>query len=68
MTIETIENQNSEDLGIRPVTIHIDPSLHTAMRELAKKRQVHLSYVYAEAVESYLDQQVAKQSKKTLVR
>ena len=65
----TQQNQSSVDeLGIRPITIQIDPSLHLAMRELAKKRQVHLSYVYAEAVEAYLDQQVAKQAKKSLAR
>lgn len=68
MTNETMTNETNEDLGIRPITIQIDPSLHVAMRELAKKRQVHLSYVYAEAVENYLDQQVAKQAKKTMVR
>lgn len=55
---------NEIESGIKPITIQIDPSLHLAMRELAKRKQVHTSFLYGEAVEKFLDEQAKKPSKK----
>lgn len=53
---------NDRDFGFRSITIQIDPSLHMAMRELSKKKQVHLSYLYGEAIEQYIDAAAAKKT------
>jgi predicted transcriptional regulator len=44
----------------RPVTIRLDLDLHRAMKKLAKERRVHISYLYQEACEEYLNKAVQK--------
>lgn len=61
-------NEDKLDLEIQNVTIKIDPALHLAMKDLAKRRQVHVAYLYAEAVEAYLDRFAAKQAKQRISR
>jgi len=45
------------DLAPKMVTIHIDGSYHSAMKQLAKKKRVLISLLYEQAVEAFLDTQ-----------
>jgi len=45
------------------VTIVIDPELHLAMKMLAKKKLVHISLLYSEAIQEFLDKQVKSKPK-----
>lgn len=42
---------------MRPVTINIEPSIHNAMKYLAKSKRVHISLLYEQAAEAFLNLQ-----------
>lgn len=57
MSIETVQ----------PVTIRIDPTIHNAMRTMARQQRVHISLLYERAAESFLNEKnnTKKDAKKT---
>jgi len=57
--MSALENQLEE----KSITIKLEPSLHNAMKALAKSRAVHITYVYTEAIEQYLNRQAPKVKK-----
>jgi hypothetical protein len=40
--------------ALQPVTISIDPALHSAMKLQAKTEGLHVSFLYSRLVEEYL--------------
>lgn len=41
---------------LKHVTIVIDPALHTAMREIARRKRMNVGRVYEECIEAFLNQ------------
>lgn len=39
----------------KAITIFLDPALHNSMKELSKRRRIHIGKLYEEALEMFLD-------------